>query len=308
MIVKNEEAVLERCLSALSGTWDQLVILDTGSTDNTIPIARKFTDEVYEEPWEDNFGKARNSAFLRGTCDYLMYVDADDLLPPEEREKLIKLKSDLAAMPEDTRPKSIEMPFDVPEAGGVSYRTRMIARHDGKYWEGEIHECLFCDGPTLKTDIMFLHRKVVEPTNDRNCKIIRKIPREKLKTNFWLSAQCYLDMVLAGHIEESEEYFDMCEGAYHESEGTCLQISSTLNHYKQWELSLKWVELAEQKGIKEKELIPILYHQAVKALVGLNRVEEAVEYNEKALAVDPKNRAARINRIFLEKKLKGEEP
>ena len=144
----------------------------------------------------------------------------------------------------------------------------------------------------------------MKPTNDRNCNIIRKLPREELQENFWLSAQCYLDMILAGHLDEAEDYFNMCLGSYHENEDTCLQLSSTLNHYKMWELALKWVEMAEQKGMKKNDIKVMIYQQGVKATVGLDRIEKAVEYNEKALETDPKNRAARINRIFLEKKLK----
>ncbi len=63
MIVKNEESVLERCLSTVRGIADELIIVDTGSTDGTKEIARKFTEQVYDFVWCDDFSKARNFSF-----------------------------------------------------------------------------------------------------------------------------------------------------------------------------------------------------------------------------------------------------
>ena len=131
MIVRNEEAVLARCLESVRGAWDQLVIIDTGSEDSTVEIARRYTPEVYREPWENDFGKARNSSFSRARCDYIMYLDADDVLPDAEREKLLQLKQDLAAMPEAERPRTLLMLYDVPEAGGVSGSGQRLDHRSG---------------------------------------------------------------------------------------------------------------------------------------------------------------------------------
>ena len=314
MIVRNEEAVLARCLESVRGAWDQLVIIDTGSEDSTVEIARRYTPEVYREPWENDFGKARNSSFSRARCDYIMYLDADDVLPDAEREKLLRLKRDLAAMPEAERPRTLLMPYDVPEAGGVSFRSRMVARHEGPYWTGAIHECMCLEDPTLQTDILFLHRKLVQPPKDRNCNIIRAIPRETLRRNFWLSAQCFLDMTLEGHPEEAEEYFRMCAEAEKKIPDTCLQLASTLNHHQYWEQALRWVRLAEtipetapESGADPaalREITVLLYQQGVKACVRMDLLDEATAYNDKVLEIAPENRAAAINRIILEKKKK----
>ena len=61
MIVKNEEAVLERILKPMSLAADQIIIMDTGSTDRTKEIARRYTQEVYDFPWKDDFAAARNA-------------------------------------------------------------------------------------------------------------------------------------------------------------------------------------------------------------------------------------------------------
>ena len=63
MIVKNEEAVLERCLESLKGLFEEIVIVDTGSTDSTKEIATKYTDKIYDFQWINDFAAARNYAF-----------------------------------------------------------------------------------------------------------------------------------------------------------------------------------------------------------------------------------------------------
>ena len=78
MIVKNEEKVLERCLDSLKGLWEELIIVDTGSTDSTKTIAKKYTDKVYDFSWTGNFSDARNYSFSKAGCDYIYCADADE--------------------------------------------------------------------------------------------------------------------------------------------------------------------------------------------------------------------------------------
>ncbi len=86
MIVKNESQVIERCLKCVSDLVDEIVIVDTGSTDDTMSIARKFTDSIYEFPWIDDFSAARNFSFSKATKEYIMWLDADDIILDEDKE------------------------------------------------------------------------------------------------------------------------------------------------------------------------------------------------------------------------------
>ena len=95
MIVKNEEDVLARCLESAADLVDEIVIVDTGSTDRTREIAARFTEHVCDLPWRDDFSEARNAAFDRASMDYCLWLDADDVLLEPDREAFRKLKETL---------------------------------------------------------------------------------------------------------------------------------------------------------------------------------------------------------------------
>ena len=78
MIVKNEEAFLKQCLESVKDYVDEIIIVDTGSTDKSVEIARQFTDKVYFHAWEDSFSKARNQALSYATCDWVFQIDGDE--------------------------------------------------------------------------------------------------------------------------------------------------------------------------------------------------------------------------------------
>lgn len=92
MIVKNEEKILKRCLDSIKGIWDELIIVDTGSTDKTKEIAKKYTDKVFDFEWIDDFSAARNYAWSKATKDYIYMADADEVIDRENLDKFKKLK------------------------------------------------------------------------------------------------------------------------------------------------------------------------------------------------------------------------
>lgn len=80
MIVKNEEQVLNRCLDSVKDLVDEIIIVDTGSTDNTLKIARNYTEKIYFFEWIDDFSAARNESLKYATSDYILVLDADEYL------------------------------------------------------------------------------------------------------------------------------------------------------------------------------------------------------------------------------------
>src|SRR6201992_401844 len=88
MIVRDEEQMLPRCLEAVASAVDEIVIVDTGSTDATVEIAKSFGARVIEFPWTGSFSEARNVSFEAATGDWVMYLDADEVLVSEDVEQL----------------------------------------------------------------------------------------------------------------------------------------------------------------------------------------------------------------------------
>ena len=95
MIVRNEEDVLARCLTSVADLVDEIILVDTGSSDRTKEIAARYTDRIFDFPWMDDFAAARNHAFLQATGDYCLWLDADDLLEEADRAAFRRKYRDL---------------------------------------------------------------------------------------------------------------------------------------------------------------------------------------------------------------------
>ncbi len=96
MIVKNEEEMLPRCLRSIQPYVDEIILVDTGSTDRTMDIARQFGAKIYEHPWQNDFGLHRNQSIGYSTGDWMLIIDADEeLLDPEIDKKEFMRRFDL---------------------------------------------------------------------------------------------------------------------------------------------------------------------------------------------------------------------
>ncbi len=91
MIVRDEQERLGACLAAAAPVVDELVIVDTGSNDRTIEIARSFGARVIERPWTGSFSEARNASFDAATGDWLLFLDADEVLVDDDGPRLREL-------------------------------------------------------------------------------------------------------------------------------------------------------------------------------------------------------------------------
>ncbi|PYI51602.1 glycosyltransferase [Paenibacillus flagellatus] len=174
MIVKNEERTLARCLESVREAVDEIVIVDTGSTDRTKEIASRFTHRVVDFEWIDDFAAARNFAFDQAAMDYILWLDADDVLLPQECAKLIGLKRSF-----DPTVDAVSMAYScaVDEAGrGILNvrRIRLVRRSKNYRWHGAVHEDLTVCGTVLDSDIVITHRQEHGRT-DRNLRIFEKL-------------------------------------------------------------------------------------------------------------------------------------
>ncbi|MGB4780540.1 tetratricopeptide repeat-containing glycosyltransferase family 2 protein [Candidatus Methylomirabilis sp.] len=88
MIVKNEEANLGRCLESVKGVADEIIIVDTGSTDRTVGIARQYGAKIFSHQWNEDFAAARNVSLQSAASDWILVLDADEALAEEDQGRL----------------------------------------------------------------------------------------------------------------------------------------------------------------------------------------------------------------------------
>ncbi|STO12441.1 SPBc2 prophage-derived glycosyltransferase SunS [[Flavobacterium] thermophilum] len=173
MIVKNEEDVLARCLDSVQHLVDEIVIVDTGSTDRTKEIARSYTARVIDFPWSDDFSAARNFSFSHATMDYIFWLDADDILPAEEQTKFLTLKRTLSS---DIDSVTMIYSLAQDEYGKTISsvrRNRLVKRSSGFRWHGMVHEYLEVWGTILNSDITIIHQPN-RCASDRNLQIYER--------------------------------------------------------------------------------------------------------------------------------------
>lgn len=91
MIVKNEGQTLSRCLNSVFSIVNEIIIVDTGSTDSTCDIARQYGAILHHFPWNDNFSDARNASLELAQGDWILFLDADEELSPGSQEILFRL-------------------------------------------------------------------------------------------------------------------------------------------------------------------------------------------------------------------------
>lgn len=159
MIVKNEERVLERCLESLKGLMDEIIIVDTGSTDKTKKIAEKYTNKIYDFKWIDDFSAARNFSFSKATKEYIYVADADEVLDHDNYEKFKKLKQVL--LPEIDIVQMYycnQLEFNTTYNYDKEYRPKLYKRLRQFIWKNPIHECVQIEPIIYDSEIAIMHK------------------------------------------------------------------------------------------------------------------------------------------------------
>lgn len=170
MIIKNEEKILARCLDSIKDVADELIIVDTGSSDSSTEIARKYTDKVYNFEWCKDFAKARNFSFGKASCEYIMWLDADDVIYKQDYDKLIDLKQ--GGIPADVYMLKYNIAFDKDNNPTFSYYRERIVRNSKIFvWRGFVHEAITPCGKIEYCDIAITHKKEKSQDPKHNLKL-----------------------------------------------------------------------------------------------------------------------------------------
>lgn len=158
MIVKDEEAVLARCLDSVADLADEIIIVDTGSTDRTKEIGAEYTDRIYDFQWSHDFSAARNYAFSLASCDYIYSADADEVLDEENRERFRLLKERLLPEVEIVQMKyGNQLQFNTVYNYDEEYRPKLFKRLRQFTWIEPIHENIRLQPVIYDSDIVITH-------------------------------------------------------------------------------------------------------------------------------------------------------
>ena len=210
LIVKDEELSLKRCLDSIINIADEIVIVDTGSTDRTKEIAIQYTNKVYDFPWIDDFSAARNFSFDQCTKDFIFWLDADDEILPKDQEKIKNL---------DLTNRQVVLckyqyshdEFGVPEC--TLERERIIKRSLGLKWQKAIHEYLPIDNTLVSREDIEVHHWKKHGTSERNIKILEKtIKTDKDSRNFYYLGKEYFDFGMVKEAIDCLEKFVKMNG------------------------------------------------------------------------------------------------
>lgn len=243
MIVKNEEDVLSRCLDCVKGFADEIIIVDTGSTDKTKKIATRYTDKIYDFPWINDFAAARNFSFSKATKEYIMWIDADDVIDSKNLVALKKLKESLAN-DIDMIMMKYDVAFDENENPTFSYyRERIVKRSRNYAWVSEIHEVIPTAGKVVHSPISIFHKKLHPNEPERNLKIFEQMiksgkqldPRQK----YYFARELYYNARYSEAIERLDAFLKEGLGWIENNISACMDLASCYDKQGLDDLSLE---------------------------------------------------------------------
>lgn len=210
MIVKNEEKVLARCLDSIADLMDEIIIVDTGSTDRTKKIAERYTDKIYDFEWIDDFSAARNFSFAKATKDYIYVADADEVVDEENRQKFRDLKQVL--LPEID---IVQMKYCNQLSNGTAYnfdeeyRPKLYKRLREFIWIEPVHEMVRLDPVVYDSEIDILHMPETVHSG-RDFRVFQKQIRNGLRLSKRLHHMYAMELYISGTDEdilEAEQFF-----------------------------------------------------------------------------------------------------
>ncbi len=290
MIVKNEEKVIERCLNSISDIIDEIIIVDTGSTDETKNIASQYTDKIYDFEWVNDFAKARNYSFSKATKEYILWLDADDVVKEEDKKKLIELKN---GMDGTVDVYTMLYNYSQDENGNpliIQRRERIVKRKNNYKWQSPIHEVIVPTGNIVDTDIMITHEKHEIKDVNRNLKIFEEMIEKHMqfddRQEYCYAKELYFLQHIPKAINEYNKFIDKYIDEYDERRdllySALIELSDCYkrlgNESKEWETLM----LILKNQIPEKDCL----NRIADIFFRKNKWKEAIFWYKKALELE----------------------
>ena len=206
--MRNAAQTLGSCLQSCCDAFEEIIVVDLGSADDTLEIARQYADKRFRYDFDDDWAAAWNFAFSKATGDYIMWLEAGDSLRPADLRRLWQLKTQLRGEAD-----ALIMPYDrlLDENGYVrvrQYRERMVRRAAGFSWEGRVHPGIPLSGTVKQADIRIVRQKGTDAGTDANLAICRRMLAERgtlsPRDTLWFAR----DLRESGRFREAAEQFE----------------------------------------------------------------------------------------------------
>ncbi len=259
LIARNEEANIARALGSVRPWVDQMVVVDTGSTDRTVQIARELGAEVHHHEWGHDFAAARNASLEHARGDWLLVMDADEEL---DQESAPLLRPSLAAADCDCLLLEI-LQLSRDGAHTLQMVPRLLRNRAGIRFQGLVHEHpMGGDGRALRSRVRLVHHgfvqepEVLEAKARRNLELVRRWLEQEPRN---LEARIYLAQSLMALPDQAEEAL---------------------------EAARKALALGRELGATTEQW-PRIYHPLLMALTRLGRVDEVAASARRCLELLP---------------------
>ena len=219
MIVKNEEQVLARCLDTVADLVDEIIIVDTGSTDATREVAEQYTSLIYDFEWCDDFAAARNFSFSKATMDYIYAPDADEVLDETNRERFRRLKRELIPEIEIVQMHYVNANENETVLNSkTELRPKLFKRLRNFTWTDPIHEIVRLDPVVFDSDIEILHMPM-GVHGKRDFGIFKKAIARDGRLSKRLVNMYARELLKTGNEKDFEEARDYFKAYYEENDG-----------------------------------------------------------------------------------------
>ena len=292
MMVKNESKYLESCLKSLQPIREniksELIIVDTGSTDHTVEIAKKYTDKVYFHPWNDNFSDMRNKSISYCTGEWVFIIDGDEIV--EDSEPLLSFFN--KGTYKKYNSASVLIKNYMYDQDDTSYSVlpviRLFKREKNLKYQGVIHEQPNFKEPLYKLNMQLLHygylhtdRVQMERKFKRNVELLEKeLKKDPENHYYWFqlskSHAAYEDYTKA--LETALTAYEIAKKKDILRSSMYIYVQLALTYV--WNSRYKELETLCKEAIKKRDGYIDLYYLLAKAQQELNKNEEAVKNYE----------------------------
>ncbi|HKM33637.1 MAG TPA: glycosyltransferase [Lachnospiraceae bacterium] len=248
MIVKNEERTLKRCLDSVYDLVEEIIVVDTGSTDATMQIASEYHHvKLYQFPWVEDFSAARNYAFSMATQEYIYSVDADEVLDQANRKEFLLLKQTLLPEIEIVQMKyGNQLQFGTVYNFNEEYRPKLFRRVRQFIWEAPIHETIRITPVIYNSEIVITHMpEVSHASRDIAAfqRLIRKGERLSKRLQNMYAKELFISGTDADIIQAGTYFKEACEDIQRDMDEimeACLVTSASARRNKDIEEFFKY--------------------------------------------------------------------